>query len=174
MFGLISSKVFSPVLRSSARSSACFRVVPQFRRCYSNEITPNSPVLAYGANPVVKYTENHEWIALHKDNLAFVGITKYAADALGDTTFVEVNDPANVEAGESIGSVESVKSASDVYAPVSGNLLERNEDLIANPALLNEDPMGKAWLAKIEVADPASIEGLLTLESYVDLLEDSH
>lgn len=144
-------------------------------RLYSNKLTPNSPVFAHGSDPIVKYTANHEWIAVHKDNVAFVGITKYAADALGDTTFVEVNDvPADVESGESLGSVESVKSASDVYAPVSGELIDRNENLINEPALLNEDPMGEAWLAKLKVANVADLEDLLTLEQYKDILEDSH
>lgn len=144
-------------------------------RSYSNKLTPHSPVFAYGSDPIVKYTVNHEWIAVHKDNVAFVGITKYAADALGDATFVEVNDPpAEVESGVSLGSVESVKSASDVYAPVSGKLTERNEELINEPSLLNKDPMGEAWLAKIEVTNVADLEELLTLEQYKDSLEDSH
>lgn len=144
-------------------------------RMYSNKLTYGSVPCAHGPGPVMRYTKNHEWICAHKDNVAFVGITKYAADALGDTTFVEVNDPpCDVAAEDSIGSVESVKSASDVYAPVAGKLIARNEELIENPALLNEDPMGKAWLAKFEMSNAADIEKLLTLEKYTELLKEDH
>lgn len=142
---------------------------------YSNEITKDTLPLKYGDNPVIRYTKNHEWIASHKDSNAFIGITKYAADALGDTTFVEVNEvPVDVEAGESIGSVESVKSASDVYSPVTGKLIASNEALIENPALLNEDPMGESWLAKIEITNPEELESLMDHKQYESFLEDSH
>lgn len=144
-------------------------------RFYSNKMTADALPLTYGANPKVKYTENHEWIALHDDKVAFVGITKYAADALGDTTFVEVNSAGTAcDAGESLGSVESVKSASDVYSPVSGKIIAQNDELVEDPALLNQDPMGKAWIAKIEASDASEMDKLLDLAQYESFLKDAH
>lgn len=155
------------------------RVAPRYIRptfsirCYSNELKPGSIPLSHSSSPIVKYTDNHEWVAAHSDNLAFVGITQYASDALGDAAYIGVTDPpADVEVSESIGVLESVKAASDVYSPVSGKLIERNEEVIANPALLTEDPVGNAWLAKIEMSDPSELDNLLTLEQYLDNLED--
>jgi len=172
----IATRFASPrFLRPAAASTPAFASPIRFGslRAYSNALRADAEPLTHSASPIVKYTDNHEWIAAHDDGVAFIGITKYAADALGDATFVEVNDvPADVEVGDSLGSVESVKSASDVYAPVSGKLVERNEELIANPALLNEDPSGNAWLAKIEIAEAGELEDLLTLEQYQDSLED--
>lgn len=147
---------------------------PMAFRFYSNKLTEGSPVTSYGANPTVRYTENHEWIAVHKDNVAFVGITKYAADALGDTTFVEVVEtPAETEAQESIGSVESVKSASDLYSPVTGTVIEANEELVNSPSLVNEDPMGKAWFAKIQISNPAELDELMDSDKYEAFLKEN-
>lgn len=159
-----SLRAIRPALRSSA-----------FIRNYSNTLASTFPLFASG-EPIVRYTENHEWIAALKgEKRAYIGITKYAADALGDTTFIEVNDvPSTVEEGDSIGSVESVKSASDVYSPVAGELVARNDPLIDNTALLNKDPMGEAWLAQIEMENAEDLEKLLTLEQYKDNLEDAH
>lgn len=163
------------MLRSFRPAFRPFASLKLTTRLYSNKLASSSPAFAAGSDPIVRYTENHEWIAAQNNKIAYVGITKYAADALGDTTFVEVNDVDSVaEEGDSIGSVESVKSASDVYAPVSGKIVARNEDLVNNPALLNQDPMGEAWLAQIEIANVADLEKLLTLEQYKDILEDAH
>lgn len=171
---MLRSALSSSLRFSYSRPSLGFAVL-NAARMYSNKVNVDSTPFKHGPDPIVKFTENHEWIAVHKDNVAYVGITKYAADALGDTTFVEVNDvDTETEAGDSIGSVESVKSASDVYAPIGGKLIAKNEELIANAALLNEDPMGEAWLAQIEVSDPAELEKLLTSEQYESFLKDAH
>lgn len=145
------------------------------RLASSNALTSESPVTAYGPSPKVFYTENHEWLAVHNDKIAFLGVTKYAADALGDTTYVEVNEtPSDVEIGDAVGSVESVKSASDVYSPVSGKLVEANEELVERPPLLNEDPMGAAWIAKLELSNVADLENLMDLEDYEASLTEDH
>ncbi|KAF3985648.1 hypothetical protein FT663_04951 [Candidozyma haemuli var. vulneris] len=104
----------------------------------------------------VKFTNEHEWLAVHKDNSAFIGITTYASEALGDTTFVELPEVGvTYEVGDSIGSVESVKSASEIYAPVAGEVVAVNEDLESRPQLINEDPMGGGWIAQFKLAESA-------------------
>lgn len=126
---------------------------------------------------VVKYTSQHEWIAAHQDGTAFVGITKYAADALGDATYIELPEAdTEVEAGESLGSVESVKSASEIYQPVPGVVVEANEALNDSPQLINQDPMGEGWIAKVKLNDSQDLnsEELLTLEQYEKVLEEDH
>lgn len=144
-----------------------------FVRFNSNVITQGSAVTAYSSkSPVVKYTEEHEWIAVHEDNVAFIGITKYAADALGDATYVELPTAGQeVEKGDSIGSVESVKSASDIYSPVSGEVIEGNQALEGEAALINKDPMGEAWFAKIKITSPEDLEELLSHEAYLEFLK---
>lgn len=139
----------------------------------NNALTIGSAVTKYAkVPPSVKYTEDHEWIAVHEDNVAFIGITKYAADALGDATFVELPTPGEeAEKGDSIGSVESVKSASDIYSPVSCEILEGNEALEENAARINDDPMGEAWIAKVKVTKPEELEELLSYEQYEDFLK---
>lgn len=108
---------------------------------------------------VVKYTAEHEWLAVHPDDSGFVGITNYAAEALGDATFIELPDVGTVvEAGESIGSVESVKSASEIYSPVAGEIVAVNEGLESSPGLINDDPMGEGWIAQIKLSDPSVLE----------------
>ena len=124
-----------------------------------------------------KYTAQHEWIAAHADGSAFVGITKYAADALGDATYIELPDvDSELEAGESFGSVESVKSASEIYSPVAGMVVEVNEALSDSPQLINTDPLGEGWIIKVKVADAAALESedLLTLEQYEQHLKEDH
>lgn len=125
---------------------------------------------------VVKYTNQHEWLAAHSDGTAFLGITKYAADALGDATYVELPEKeTQLEAGEAYGSVESVKSASEVYQPVSGEIMEANNNLESQPQLINTDPLGDGWIARIKIAEPDSLEsqeGLLSLEQYERSLKE--
>lgn len=149
------------------------RSAPMFVRFNSNGLTKDSPVTQYsGSAPLVKYTEEHEWIALHDDNVAFIGITKYAADALGDATFIELPTAGTeVEKGDSIGSVESVKSASDIYSPVAGEIVEGNTVLESSAGLINADPMGEAWFAKIKVSEPSELDELLSLEDYQKFLK---
>ena len=127
----------------------------------------------------VKYTTQHEWVAAHADGTAFLGITKYAADALGDATYVELPEQeTQLEAGEPYGSVESVKSASEVYQPVAGEIIEANTKLESHPQLINQDPLGEGWIARIKIADPKALESqddLMSLEQYErSLKEDEH
>lgn len=125
--------------------------------------------------PKVRYTQEHEWIALHNDQTAFIGITKYAADALGDATFIECSEVGSeVEAQDSIGSVESVKSASELYCPVAGEVVAVNEDLVANPAIVNQDPMGEGWFSQIKVSDASELDSLMEYEQYEDFLKGEH
>ncbi|KAF5119514.1 hypothetical protein DV495_003533 [Geotrichum candidum] len=158
-------RVFAaPTIRSSFAGALRFSS--------SNVITPGSAVTAYSSSePIVKYTEDHEWIALHDDGIAFIGITKYAADALGDATYIELPNPGDVvEKGESIGSVESVKSASEIYSPVSCEIVEGNKDLEESAALINKDPQGDAWFAKIKVTEKDEIDELMNLEAYEEFI----
>jgi len=116
------------------------------------------------------YTEAHELIAFDDaTKLGTVYITDYAQSSLGDVVFVELAKVGEtVEQGDSIGAVESVKAASDIYAPVAGTVKEINEELNSQPGLLNKSPEDKGWLCKIEVSDPSQVESLMTAEQYVE------
>lgn len=123
---------------------------------------------------LVKFTNEHEWLAIHNDDTAFLGITKYASEALGDATYIELPEVGDrFEVGEAIGSVESVKSASEIYLPVKGEVVAVNDELEGSPQLINEDPMGEGWMIQVKLADP-SLEGtnLLTEEEYESTLVD--
>lgn len=114
------------------------------------------------------FTEDHEWIDLDGD-IATVGITEYAQSQLGDIVFVETPDEGKeVSKGDDAAVVESVKAASDVYAPVSGTVIEGNEALADNPALVNEDPEGEGWFFKLTLADPSELESLMNESAYQD------
>lgn len=111
------------------------------------------------------FSKDHEWVRLDGD-VATVGITKFAADALGDVVFVETPDAGKaVTKGDGFAVVESVKAASDVYAPVSGEVIEGNAALASAPETVNVDPEGEGWFAKIKVSD-ASVEGLMDRAAY--------
>ena len=119
----------------------------------------------------LKYVASHEWLKLEEDGVITVGITDHAQDALGDVVFVELPEVGReVTADEEIAVVESVKAASDVYAPISGEIVEINEELVDNPELANEDPYGKAWFFKIKPANPADYDGLMTSDEYENSL----
>ena len=114
---------------------------------------------------------------MFKDDTAFIGITNYASEALGDTTFVELPEVGvSYEAGESIGSVESVKSASEIYSPVSGEVIAINDILESKPQLINDDPMGAGWIAQIKLAETAEVvegkDDLLDGKQYEASLEE--
>ena len=115
----------------------------------------------------LRYAKSHEWLKLAADGTALVGITDYAQNSLGDITFAQLPKVgAALKAGETFGVVESVKAASDVYAPVSGTVLEVNKALDANPEKINQAPYTDAWLMKLKVANPAVGSGLLSAEDY--------
>ena len=119
----------------------------------------------------LRYTEDHEW-ARAEDGRIRVGITDYAQDALGDVVFVQLPEVgASVDAGGSLGEVESTKSVSDIYAPVTGTVVDVNNELGDAPQRLNEDPYGEGWICVIEPADAASVDGLLDADGYRLLTE---
>ncbi|GAA2901291.1 glycine cleavage system protein GcvH [Microbacterium esteraromaticum] len=114
----------------------------------------------------LKYSEEHEWVALD-GTTATIGITDFAADALGDIVFVELPEVgAEFRRGDVFGEAESTKSVSELYAPVTGTVVEINDAVVDDPALLNSSPFGDAWLIKVEVADGA-LDGLLDRDAYV-------
>ena len=118
----------------------------------------------------LRYTSEHEWVQPAGDRVR-VGITAYAQDALGDIVFVSLpEEGATVSAGSSVGEVESTKSVSDLYAPISGTVVARNEALDASPDLVNTDPYGEGWMFEVEPADPGAVDGLLTSEQYREQL----
>jgi glycine cleavage system H protein len=114
----------------------------------------------------MRFTKDHEWVELDGD-LATVGITAYAADQLGDVVFVELPAPgAKVEAGGGMAVVESVKAASDVYAPLCGEIAAANEGLSENPQTVNDAPEASGWLVRIKLSDPAQVEALMDRDAY--------
>jgi glycine cleavage system H protein len=123
----------------------------------------------------LRYTAEHEWVspvAGGDSSGVRVGITDFAQDSLGDIVFVQLPEPGTeVQAGDSLGEVESTKSVSEIYAPVSGRVVARNEALDADPAVVNSDPYGAGWLVEIEPADPAAVAGLLDAAAYRALTE---
>ncbi len=117
------------------------------------------------------YTKDHEWVRLEDGGLAVVGITDYAQESLGDITFVEFPETGETfGSSDTFGVVESVKAASDLFMPVDAEILEINEDVDAEPELLNQDPYGKGWLLKVRLTDPSQVESLLKADAYSQLI----
>lgn len=117
----------------------------------------------------LRYTKDHEWVRVDGDE-ATVGITAYAADSLGDIVFVELPEAGRrLEQAASFGVVESVKAVSDLYAPVSGEVLALNDDLGSRPEVVNSDPYGDGWMVRLRIADPAQLDDLLDAASYETL-----
>jgi len=122
----------------------------------------------------VKYTEEHEWIQLEDHEAAVVGITLHAQDALGDVVFVELPEVGRVyKKGEIAGVVESVKAAADVYMPIAGEVTEVNEELRADPALANRDPMGNGWFFKMLIKDMAEFDVLMDEPDYAKFTKNA-
>lgn len=118
----------------------------------------------------LKYTKDHEWIKI-EDNIATVGITDFAQGELGDIVYVDVDTlDDNVEEGEVFGSVEAVKTVSDLFMPLTGEVIEFNEELEDEPELVNTDPYNKGWMIKIDISDSSQIENLLNAEAYKNLI----
>ncbi len=119
----------------------------------------------------VRFTEDHEWIRM-EDGVAVIGITVHAQEALGDVVFVELPEPGReVTEGEAVAVVESVKAASDVYAPIAGRITETNSAIADEPGLVNADAEGSAWFFKIIPADPAAIDALMDTAAYAKFIE---
>lgn len=120
----------------------------------------------------LKYTESHEWVSSEDNGNARIGITDHAQEALGDLVFVELPVVGDeISQGDPVTVVESVKAASDIYAPVSGKIVAVNEDLDGDPALINADPYGDGWLFELELLDTEELDGLKDAEAYELTLE---
>ena len=118
----------------------------------------------------VKYTNEHEWIRLEGD-VAYVGITEYAQEQLGDIVFIDINcEGETLAKGEVFGTIEVVKTVSDLFLPVGGEVLEKNAELDDDPSLVNSDPYGKGWLVKIRPTDMSEIDSLLDAAAYRALI----
>lgn len=118
----------------------------------------------------LKYTKEHEWIRVEGDE-AVVGITDYAQSQLGDIVFVECETVGDeLEAGDTFGTIEAVKTVSDLYLPVGGEVLEFNEALEDEPELVNKDPYGKGWIIRVKIGNETEIDGLLNAEAYKALI----
>ncbi len=120
----------------------------------------------------LKYLSSHEWIRIESDGTAFVGITDHAQEAMGDLVFVETPEVGStVTAGEEAGVVESVKAASDIYAPLTGEVLSTNETLEETPEAINNDPYGDGWMFQVKISDTNELESLLSADDYKAQLE---
>jgi glycine cleavage system H protein len=118
----------------------------------------------------LKYTKDHEWIKIDGD-IATIGITDFAQGELGDIVYVEVETIGEtLDQEEVFGTVEAVKTVSDLFMPVSGEILELNEELADTPEVVNQDPYGKGWMIKVKLTNPSEVEGLLSSEAYSSLV----
>ncbi len=121
----------------------------------------------------LRYTESHEWVAQQEDGTLRVGITDYAQQQLGDLVYVELPEVGqSFVSGAECAVVESVKSASDLYMPVSGEIVSVNEELADSPELINQDPYGQGWIYEIQPTDPAELDGLLDADGYREIIEN--
>ncbi|MEW5847614.1 MAG: glycine cleavage system protein GcvH [Myxococcota bacterium] len=121
----------------------------------------------------LKYTKDHEWVRV-EGNMAVVGITHHAQSALGDVVYLELPKAGTtVSAHQPLGVVESVKAVSDIYSPISGKVVESNQDVVGAPQQVNQDPYGKAWMVKIEIKDQGELNALLDAAAYEKLLKDT-
>lgn len=115
----------------------------------------------------LKYTKDHEWLKVEGE-FAFVGITEYAQKELGDIVFVEVEtEGETLDKEESFGTIEAVKTVSDMFMPVAGEVIEFNPGLESSPELINKDPYGEGWIIKVKISDPSQVEELLSAEEYI-------
>lgn len=118
----------------------------------------------------LRYTKEHEWIKAEGE-IALIGVTEHAQSELGDIVFVEVETVGEtLDAGETFGTIEAVKTVSDLYLPVSGEILEFNETLNGAPEQINKDPYGEGWIVKVKMSNPAEFEGLLDAAEYGELI----
>lgn len=118
----------------------------------------------------LKYTEDHEWIKLEGDT-AIVGVTEFAQGELGDIVYVEVETVGeDLSKGDAFGTIEAVKTVSDLFIPITGSVVEFNEEIEANPEKINEDPYGAGWIVKLSVQDASEFDTLLTAEAYKELI----
>jgi glycine cleavage system H protein len=122
----------------------------------------------------LKYTSEHEWVSTEEGNRVRVGITDFAQDALGDVVYVDLpEEGTEVTAGEPFGEVESTKSVSDIYSPVTGRIVERNGVLGETPDLVNRDPYGEGWMVVVEATEPSEVDRLMDAAGYRQMVEDA-
>ncbi|MGB8002015.1 MAG: glycine cleavage system protein GcvH [Anaerobacillus sp.] len=120
-----------------------------------------------------RYSEEHEWVQVQEDGNIRIGITDFAQSELGDIVFVELPEVGDtIESDEPFGSVESVKTVSELYAPISGKVLSVNEELEDSPEFVNESPFEKAWMVVVEPTEPSQIEELMTAEAYEKMVSE--
>lgn len=118
----------------------------------------------------LKYTEDHEWLRVEGE-FGYIGVSDYAQDQLGDVVFVEVETVGEtLNKGEALGTIEAVKTVSDIFMPVSGEILEFNPSLESNPEVINKDPYGEGWIVKIKIVNPAEISELMDAVQYKKLI----
>jgi glycine cleavage system H protein len=121
----------------------------------------------------LRYTNEHEWVSSEEGNRVRVGITDFAQDALGDVVYVDIpEEGTEVTAGEPFGEVESTKSVSDIYSPVSGRIVERNGVLTETPELVNRDPYGEGWMVVVEMTDASEVDRLMDAAAYRRMAEE--
>jgi glycine cleavage system H protein len=119
----------------------------------------------------LKYTKEHEWLRLNDDGTATIGITDFAQGELGDIVFVEINEIGEeLDQDEVFGTVEAVKTVSELFLPLQGTVIEFNEKLKDNPELVNEDPYGEGWMVKIKPSNPADVDSLLSADEYTRII----
>jgi glycine cleavage system H protein len=122
----------------------------------------------------LRYTKEHEWVSVEEGDRVRVGITDFAQDALGDVVYVDIpEEGTEVTSGQAFGEVESTKSVSDIYSPVSGRIAERNGVLSETPELVNRDPYGEGWMVVVEMSDPSELNRLLNAASYREMVEEA-
>ncbi|UUM33024.1 glycine cleavage system protein GcvH [Vibrio japonicus] len=121
----------------------------------------------------LKFADSHEWVRDNGDGTATIGISEHAQEMLGDVVFVDLPEvEAEIEAGDSFSLVESVKAASDIYAPISGEIVEINEELEDSPELINEEPYEGGWIVKVKMSDPSELDNLKDAEEYLNSIEE--
>ncbi|GEA52008.1 glycine cleavage system protein H [Vibrio breoganii] len=121
----------------------------------------------------LKFADSHEWVKDNGDGTVTIGISEHAQQMLGDVVFVDLPEvEENIEAGDSFSLVESVKAASDIYAPITGEIVEINEELEDSPELINEEPYEGGWIVKVKLEDPSELDNLTSAEDYLASIED--
>ena len=118
----------------------------------------------------LKYTKEHEWVRVEGD-VATIGITEFAQSELGDIVFIDINTIGDsIGQDEIFGAVEAVKTVSDLFMPISGEVLEKNDALVSSPESVNSDPYGAGWMIKVKMSDPSEMDGLLSAETYREMV----
>ncbi len=125
--------------------------------------------------PDLRYSKEHEWVRIESEGVAVVGITAFAVEQLGDVVFLDLPEPGSeLSQSAKLGEVESVKAVSDIFSPLSGTVLERNEAAIDRPETLNDEPYGQGWLLKVALKDTSQLDNLLTAQQYEEFLASQH